>query len=90
MSVWLEKHQSHLPGHYRKPRQLPPEQDRLWHHHGRGDFRARGGTHLDLPVFDTVHEAVATGANASGLRAALRRRSILEAIDAAVPLVVHH
>jgi succinyl-CoA synthetase alpha subunit len=52
----------------------------------------KGGTkHLDLPVFDTVAEAVAkTGATASVIYvpAPYAGDSILEAIDAGVPLVV--
>jgi succinyl-CoA synthetase alpha subunit len=52
----------------------------------------KGGTkHLDLPVFDTVGEAVAkTGANASVIYVPppFAADAILEAIDAAVPLVV--
>ena len=50
-----------------------------------------GTTHLDLPVYDTVHEAVAkTGANASVVYVppAFAADSILEAIDAQVPLIV--
>ena len=52
----------------------------------------KGGTrHLDLPVFDTVAEAVATiGADASVIYVppAFAADAILEAIDAQVPLVV--
>jgi succinyl-CoA synthetase alpha subunit len=52
----------------------------------------KGGTlHLDLPVFDTVHDAVAkTGADASVIYVppAFAGDAILEAIDAEVPLVV--
>jgi len=52
----------------------------------------KGGTlHLDLPVFDTVHEAVArTGANASVIYVPppFAADAILEAVDAEVPLVV--
>src|SRR6185312_1693328 len=52
----------------------------------------RGGqTHLDLPVFDTVHEAVReTGATASmiDVPAAGAADSILEAVDAGIELVV--
>jgi succinyl-CoA synthetase alpha subunit len=52
----------------------------------------KGGTkHLDLPVFDTVAEAVATtGANASVIYVPppFAADAILEAIDAALPLVV--
>ncbi len=52
----------------------------------------KGGTrHLDLPVFDTVTEAVAiTGADASVIYVppAFAADAILEAIDAQVPLVV--
>ncbi len=52
----------------------------------------KGGTkHLDLPVFDTVAEAVAkTGANASAIYVPppFAGDAILEAIDARVPLVV--
>jgi succinyl-CoA synthetase alpha subunit len=52
----------------------------------------KGGTkHLDLPVYDTVAEAVAaTGANASAIYVPppFAADAILEAIDAGVPLVV--
>jgi succinyl-CoA synthetase alpha subunit len=50
-----------------------------------------GSKHLDLPVFDTVHEAVATvGADASVIYVPppFAADAILEAIDAKVPLVV--
>src|SRR5690348_6757562 len=50
-----------------------------------------GTTHIGLPVFDTVHEAVAkTGADASVIYVppAFAADSILEAIDAEIPLIV--
>jgi len=53
---------------------------------GRG-----GSTHLDLPVFDTVEQAVrATGANASVIFVppAFAADAIMEAAEAGVPLVV--
>jgi len=50
-----------------------------------------GGKHLDLPIFDTVDEAVQkTGANASVIYVPppFAADAILEAIDAKLPLVV--
>src|SRR6201996_8331692 len=50
-----------------------------------------GGAHLGLPIFNTVHEAVAkTGATASVIYVPppYAADAILEAIDAQIPLVV--
>ena len=50
-----------------------------------------GGTHLDLPVFNSVHEAMhVTGANASVIYVPppFAADSILEAIDAGIELIV--
>jgi hypothetical protein len=52
-----------------------------------------GTTHLGLPVFNTVREAVeATGATATVIYvpAAFCKDAILEAIDAGIKLIVHH
>src|SRR5487761_964997 len=58
---------------------------------GGGTPGKGGGKHLDLPVLDTVVDAVkATGANASAIYVPppFAADAILEAVDAEVPLVV--
>jgi succinyl-CoA synthetase alpha subunit len=49
-----------------------------------------GSTHLDLPVFDTVKQAAATGADATVIYvpAPFCKDAILEAVDAGIPLIV--
>ena len=61
MAVLVQRrHQGHLPGLHRRPGHLPFRAgDRLWHQDGGRRHAGKGGTtHLDLPVFDTVDEAV--------------------------------
>src|SRR4051794_28464715 len=58
---------------------------------GGGTPGKGGSTHIGLPVFDTVHEAkAATGADASVIYVPppFAADSILEAIDAEIPLIV--
>jgi succinyl-CoA synthetase alpha subunit len=58
---------------------------------GGGTPGKGGGTHLDLPVFNSVHEAMhVTGANASVIYVPppFAADSILEAIDAGIELIV--
>lgn len=57
---------------------------------GRGDSRQGGQTHLNKPVFNTVHEAVnETGADASMIYvpAAYAADAILEAADAGIKVI---
>ena len=86
-------HPSHLPGLYRRSGYFPLRAGALlWYPAGGRRLSGKGGTtHLGLPVFNTVRDAVeATGATASVIYvpAPFCKDAILEAIDAGIKLIV--
>ena len=95
MSILVNKNTKVItPGHDRQDRHVPHRAGAgLWHADGRRRHAGQGRHRriIGLPIFDTVAEGQAkTGADASVIYVPppFAADSILEAIDAEIPLIV--